>query len=48
MHNEILLSRIKEQTNAIYSKMDVSRDYPTKWRKSEKDKYHMVSLIHEI
>ena len=47
-YNEILLSYNKEQNNAIYSKMDASRDYHTKWSKSEKDKYHMVSLICEI
>ena len=28
--------------------MDGSRDYHTKWSKSEKDKYHMISLICKI
>ena len=34
----------KEWNNVIYSNMDGSRDYHTKWRKSDKDKY-MISLI---
>ena len=25
--------------------MDGPRDYPTKWSKSDRDKYHMISLI---
>ena len=25
--------------------MDAPRDYDTKWRKSDKDKYHMISLM---
>ena len=28
--------------------MGVSRDYHTKWRKSDKDKYHMLSFTCEI
>ena len=28
--------------------MDGSRGYYAKWNKSEKDKYHMISLICEI
>ena len=35
----------KEWNNAICSNMDGPRDYHTKWRKSEKDQYHMRSLI---
>ena len=35
----------KEWNNAICSNMDGPRDYHTKWSKSDKDKYHMVSLI---
>ena len=27
------------------SNMDGTRDYHTKWRKSDKDKYHMILLI---
>ena len=30
----------------LVSNMDRSRDYYTKGSKSEKDKYHMISLIH--
>ena len=42
MYNGILLRCKKEQNNAI---LDRPRDYPTKWSKTEKDKYHMISLI---
>ena len=35
----------KEWNNAICSNMDGPRDYHTKWSKSDKDKYHMISLI---
>ena len=42
-HSGILLSHKKEWNNAICSNMDGSRDYHTKWSKS--DKYHMISLI---
>ena len=35
----------KEWYNAILSNMDATRDSHTKWGKSEKDKYHMISLI---
>ena len=44
-HTGILLSHKKEWNNAICSNMDGPRDYHTKWSKSEKDKYHMSSLI---
>ena len=37
-YNGILLNHIKEQDNAIYSNMDATRAYHTKWRKSEKRK----------
>ena len=48
IYNGILLSRKKEWNNAIYSNMDRPRDYRTIWSKSEKDEYHMMSLICEI
>ena len=48
IYNGILLSHKKELNNAICSNMDAARDYHTKWSKSEKDKYHMMSLICEI
>ena len=35
----------KEWNNAIYNNMDGPRDYYTKWSKSEKEKYHTISLI---
>ena len=48
MYNGILLSHKKEWNNAICSNMDATRDYHTKLSKSEKDKYHMISLIYGI
>ena len=39
-------SAIKKK--AICSNMDGPRDYHTKWSKSDKDKYHMISLICRI
>ena len=41
----ILLNHKKEWNNAIYSNMDGPRDDHTKLSKSDKDKYHMLSLI---
>ena len=39
-------SAIKEEwNNAICSNIDWPRDYHTKWSKSDKDKYDMISLI---
>ena len=45
IYNGILLSHKKEQNNAICRGVGGPTDYHTKWSKSEKDKYHMVSLI---
>ena len=45
IYNGILLSHKKNQNNAICSNMDGHRDYHTKG--SQKDKYHMMSLILE-
>ena len=44
IYNGIFTIR-KEQNDAICSDMDRSRDYHTKWSKSKKDSYHMISLI---
>ena len=44
-HNGILLSHKKEWNNVICNNMDGPRDYCTKWSQTEKDTYHMVSLI---
>ena len=41
----ILFSHKKEWDNAICSNMDGPRDDHIKWSKSEKDKYHMISLF---
>jgi len=48
IHNEILLGHKKEWNNAIYSNMDKPKDYHTKWKKLDKDKYHMISVIYGI
>ena len=45
IYNGILLSHKKEWNNAICSKTDEPSNYHTKWSKSDKDKYHMISLI---
>ena len=37
IYNGVLLSHRKEENNAICSNMDVSRDYHTKWSKSERE-----------
>ena len=34
----------KEWNNVICSNMDGPRDYHTKWSKSDKDKYFMISF----
>ena len=41
---EYLLSHKKEWNNAC-SNMDGSRDYHTKWSQSQRDKYHVLSLM---
>ena len=46
-HPNGLLLICKEEWNyAICSNMDGPRDYHTQWSKSDKDKYHMISLIY--
>ena len=45
IHDGILLSHKTERNNAICSNMDATGDYHTKSSKSDKDKYHMISLI---
>ena len=45
IYNGILLSHKKECNNAICSNMDGPRDCHTEWSKSDKDKYHMISLV---
>ena len=44
----ILLSLEKEWNNAICSNNDEAKDYQNKWSTSEKDKYHMILLIHTM
>ena len=36
---------VKKWNNAICSTMDGPRDYHIEWSKTEKEKYHMISLI---
>ena len=38
IYNGIILSHEKEWNNAIYSNMDATRDYHTKWIKSERER----------
>ena len=38
LYNGILLSHKKEWNNAVCTNMDVTRDYHTKWRKSERER----------
>ena len=45
IYNRIALSHKKEWSNVICSNMDGPRDDHTKWNKSEKVKYHTLSLI---
>ena len=45
MYNVILLSHKKDWSNAICSNMDGPKDSHTKWFKSDKEKYHMISLV---
>ena len=47
-HTMKYYSAIKNWNNAICSNMGGSRDYHTKWSKSDKDKYHMIQLIYGI
>ena len=44
IYNGILLSHNEEWNNAICRNMDGLSDYYIKWKKSEKDKYTMISL----
>ena len=48
IYNLILFSHIKEWNNAIWSNIDGPRDYNTKWSKTNKDKYHIISLIFKL
>ena len=45
IYNGTLPSHKKERNNAIYSDMDGPRDCHTELSQTEKDKYHMTSLI---
>ena len=46
IYNGLLLKYYKEWNNASYSNTDYG-DYHTKWSKSDKGKYHKISLMHE-
>ena len=45
INNGIFLSHKKEWNNTVWGNMDGPTDYHGKWSKSDKDKYHMTSLI---
>ena len=45
LYNGISFTCKKEWDLAICNKMDGSVRYYAKWNKSERDKYHMISLI---
>ena len=48
-HNGVLLSHEKERNNAICSNIGRSRDYYTKWTKSDRERqYCMISHISGI
>ena len=42
--DRLLLSHKKEGNIAICSNIDGPRDYHTKWRKSDKDKYDIIYM----
>ena len=44
-YNGILLSHKRNEIMPFARNMDGPRDYHTKWNKSDKDKYHKISLI---
>ena len=44
--NRILLSHKKEWKNVICSHMDEHRNCHPEWNKSDKDKYHIISLVY--
>ena len=48
IYNGILFSHKRELNDDICSNMDGPGDYHTKWSDSDKDKYHMISLICRI
>ena len=46
IYNGILLSNKKELNNAICSNMDETRDYRTKWSKSERERQMPYNITH--
>ena len=48
IYNGILCSHKEEWNNDICSNIDGPRDDHTKWSQTEKNKYHMISLIRGI
>ena len=47
-HNTILFGHQKDRTLAICNDGDEAREYYTTQNKSEKDKYHTISLMYGI
>ena len=48
MYSGVLFNHKKEYSNVIYSIMPATRDHDTKRSKSERDEYHLMSLIYGI
>ena len=46
IHKGKLLSRKKEQNNAICNNMDATRDYHTKWSKSEGERQILYDITY--
>ena len=44
IYNGVTLSHKREWNNAICRNVDGPENYCTKWSKSDKDKYYMISL----
>ena len=45
-YNGILLSLKKDRNNAICNNMDATRDYHTKWSKSDKEREILYDIIY--
>ena len=46
IYNRILLSHKKEWNNAMYSNMDTTKDYHTKWSKSERERQILYDITY--
>ena len=48
IYNGILLVHKKEEAHAIYSNVDATRDYHTKWSTSEKDIAYGITYMKNL